>query len=78
MTPPSFSLPLFVSHKKGDTTEYGNYGGISLVPYAGKVLLNVLAENLPDSCEAKGLLPEQGEFRSPCWTMGMMFVVRRL
>ena len=54
-----------VLHKKGDTTECGNYRGISLVSHAGKVLLKVVARRLSAYCEAKGLLPEeQCGFRS--------------
>ena len=35
-----------VLHKKGDTTEGGNYRGISLVSHAGKVILKVVARRL--------------------------------
>ena len=42
-------------HKKGDKTECGNYRGISLVSYAGKVLLKVVARKLGAYYEAKGL-----------------------
>ena len=48
-----------VLHKKGDTTECGNYRGISLVSHAGKVPLQVIARRLDGYCEAKGLLAEE-------------------
>ena len=68
-----------VPHKKGDKTECENYGGISLVSHAGKVLLKVVAKRLSAYCEAKGLLPEeQCGFRPNRSTTDMMFVVRRL
>ena len=68
-----------VLHKKGDTTECGNYRGISLVSHVGKVLLEVVARRLIAYCEAKGLLPEeQCGFRPNRSTTDMMFVVRRL
>ena len=44
-----------VLHKKGDTTECGNYRGISLVSHAGKILLKVVTRRLSAYCEAKGL-----------------------
>ena len=69
-----------VLHKKGDTTECGNYRGISLVPQPGKILLNVVAKRLNAYCETKGLLPEeQCGFRPDrSTTDDMMFVVCRL
>ena len=68
-----------ILHEKGDKTESGNYSGISLVLYAGKVLLKVVARRLSAYCEAKGLLPEeQCGFRPDRPTTDMMFVVRRL
>ena len=69
-----------VLHKKGYKTECGNYGGISLVSHAGKVLLKVVARRLSVYCEAKGLLPEEEQcgFRPDHSTTEMMFVVRRL
>ena len=45
-------------HTKGDKTECGNYGSISLVSHAGKVLLKVAARRPRYFYEAKGLLPE--------------------
>ena len=68
-----------VLHKKGDKTKCGNYRGISLVSYAGKVLLEVVARRLGAYCEAKGLLPEeQCRFRPDRSTTDMMFEIRRL
>ena len=68
-----------VLHKKGDTTECGNYRGISLVSYAGKILLKVVARRLSAYCEAKRLLPEeQWGFRPDRSTTDIMFVGRRL
>ena len=66
-------------HKKGDTTECGNYRGISLVSHASKVLLKAVARKLSAYCEANGLLPEeQRGFRPDRSTTDMMFLVRRL
>ena len=68
-----------VTHKKGDETECGKYRGTSLVSYAGKVLLKVVARKLSAYCQMKGLLPEeQCGFRPNRSTTDMMFVVRRL
>ena len=68
-----------VLHKKGDKTECGNYRGISLVSYVGKVLLQVVARRLSAYCEAKRLSPEeQCGFRLDRSTTDMMFVVCRL
>ena len=71
------SLPY--STKRATKTECGNYRGISLVSYAGKILLKVVARRLSAYCEAKGLLPEeQCGLRPNHSTTDMMFVVRRL
>ena len=65
--------------QEGRKTECGNYRGISLVSYAGKVLLKGVARRLSAYCQAKRLLPEeQCEFRPNRSTTDMMFVVRRL
>lgn len=40
-----------VMFKKGDTTECGNYRGISLVPHAGKVVLKRVTTRLSNYCE---------------------------
>ena len=68
-----------VLHKKGDKTEYGNYRGISLVSYVGKMLLHVVARKLSAYCEAKRLLlEEQCEFRPDSSTTDKVFVVYML
>ena len=68
-----------VLHKKKDRTECSNYRGLSLVAYAGKVLLKIVANRLGDFCEEAGILPEeQCGFRPQRSTTDMMFVVRRL
>ena len=70
---------ILVLHKKKDRTEWGNYRGISLVAYAGRVLLKVIAGCLSDYCERKNILQEeQCGFRPRRSTVDMMFVVRRL
>ena len=46
-------------HKKNDSTECGNYRGISLVAHAGKVLLKIVATRISAYYEAKGLLSEE-------------------
>ena len=62
-----------------DKTECGTPRGISLVPHASKVLLNVVARRLRAYCEAEGLLlEEQYGFYLDCSTTDMIFVVRRL
>ena len=68
-----------VLHKKKDRTECGNYRDISLVAYAGKVLLRIVATRLSAYCEARNLLPEeQSGFRPHRPPKDMMFAVRRL
>ena len=68
-----------VLHIKGDKTECGNYRSISLMSYAGKVLLKVVDRRLSAYSEAKGLLPEdQWGFRPDRSTTDIMLVVRRL
>ena len=66
---------IMVLHKKKDRTECGNYRGISLVAYAGKILLKIIARRLSEYCERVGILPEeQSGFRPKCYTTDMMFV----
>ena len=68
-----------VLHKKKDRTECGNYRRISLVAYAGKILLKIIARRLSEYCERVGILPEeQRGFRPNRSTTDMMFVIRRL
>ena len=56
-----------------------NYGGISLVSHAVKMLLKVIVRRLSAYCEAKELLPgEQCGFWPDRSTMDMMFVVHKL
>ena len=68
-----------VLHKKKDRTECGNYRGISLVAYAGKILLKIIARRLSEYCERVGILQEeQSGFRPNRSTTNMIFVSRRL
>ena len=68
-----------VLHKKKDRTECGNYGGISLVTHAGKILLKIIARRLSEHCEHVGILPEeQSGFRPNGSTTDMMLAIRRL
>ena len=70
---------VMVLHKKKDRTECGNYRGISLVAYADKILLKIIARRLSEYCESVGILPEeQSGFRQKRSTTDMMFVIRRL
>ena len=70
---------LMVLHKNKDRTECGNYGSISLVAHAGKILLKIIARRLSEFCERVGILPEeQSGFRPNRSTTDMMFVIRRL
>ena len=41
---------IMVLHKNEDRTECGNYRGISLVAYAGKILLKTIVRRLNDYC----------------------------
>ena len=68
-----------VLHEKKYRTECGNYGGISLVAYAGKVLLKVIACRLSDYCGQEDMLPEeQRGFRPERSTVDMLRAVGRL
>ena len=68
-----------VLYNKSDRSNCNNYRGISLLSYAGKVLLKIVANRLSDCCEAHGILPdEQCGFRPERSTVDMLFVVRRL
>ena len=46
---------IVVLHKKKDRAKCGNYRGISLVPHAGKMLLNIFARRLSEYCERVGI-----------------------
>ena len=47
--------------------------------HAGKILLKIIARRLSAYCERVGILPEeQCGFRPNCFTIDMMFVIRRL
>ena len=48
-----------VLSKKKDRTECENYGELSLVAHAGKVVLKVVANRLGDFCEEEIILPEE-------------------
>ena len=64
-----------VLHKKKVLTECGNYGGLSLVAHAGKVLLKTVANRLGDFCEEAGNLHEEHcSFRPQRSTTDMMFL----
>ena len=66
-------------NKKRDTTECGNYRGISLVGHAGKILLKIIDRRLNENCERVGILPEeQCGFRPNRSLIDTMFVIRRL
>ena len=70
---------IMVLYKKKDRTECGNYRGISLVAYTGKLLLKIIARRLSEYCELVGILPEaQSGFRPNSSTTDMMFVFCRL
>ena len=70
---------LWYSIKKKDRKECRNYRDISLVAYAGKILLKTIARRLSEYCERVGILPEeQSDFRPNRSTTDMMFVICRL
>ena len=50
---------MLLLHKKKGRTECGNYRGISLIAYAGKILLKITARRLSEYCERVGILPEE-------------------
>lgn len=68
-----------VLHKKKDVTECRNHRNISLLTYAGKVLLKIVATRCDDYyCETKGLLLEEHcGFRSRHSTLDIMYAARR-
>ena len=54
-----------------------SYRGISLVAYAGKILLKIIARRLSEYYEHVGVLPaEQSGFQPNHSTTGTMFVIR--
>ena len=60
-------------------TECGNYRGILLVAYAGKILLEILTRRPSEYCDRVGMLPEeQSGFRPNRSTADWMFVIRWL
>ena len=70
---------IMVLHKKKDRTECGNYGGISLVAHAGKILPKFIARRNSEYCERVGILPEEPSgFQPNRSTTDMMFVIRRI
>ena len=72
-------MVITVLHKDGDKTKWGNYRGISLVSYADKVLLEVVARRLTAYCENKEKFPEeQCVFQPDRSTTDMMFVISPL
>ena len=65
-----------VLHQTKDRAECGNNRGLSLVAYAGKVLLKIVANRPGDFGKEAGILPEdQCGFRPRRSTTDMMFVV---
>lgn len=65
--------------KKNDTTEDGNYQGISIVAQAGKVLRKLAVACLSKYGWREGILPaEHSDFRQVRSIDDKMFVVRRL
>ena len=50
---------IIMAIRKKDKIEYRNYGVISLVSHAAKVLLKVMARRLSEYCGRKGLLLEE-------------------
>ena len=50
---------IMVFHNKKDRTKCDNYRSISLVEYAGKILLKIIACRLSEHCERVGILPEE-------------------
>ena len=67
-----------VLHKKKDWIECGNYRGPSLITYARKILLKIVANRHSDFCEKAWILPDkQCGFLPQSSTTDMTLVVRR-
>ena len=70
---------IIVPHKKKDWTECGIYRGISLVAYAGKILLKIIARCFSGYCERVGIPAKKQSGSRPNRSItDMMLVVRRL
>ena len=70
---------IMVLQIKKDWIGCGKYRPISLVAYAGRILLEIIARHLNEYNERAGILPEeQSGFRPNRFTTDMMFVIRRL
>ena len=68
-----------VLHKNSGRKGCGKYRGISLVAYAGKVLLKIIARRLSEYWERMGVLPwGQSGCRPNCSITDMMFVIHGL
>ena len=60
-----------ILNKEKDRAEYGNYRDISLVAYAGNILLKIIARHLSEYCDRVGMLTEeQSGFRPNSSTTG--------
>ena len=70
---------IMVLHKKKDRTECGNYRGISLIAYAHKILLKIIARRLSEYCQREGILPEEKNgFRPNRSTTDRLFAIHPL
>ena len=68
-----------VLRKKKNRTDCGNYRGISLVAYTGKIMLNIVDCRFSEYCKrVEILMEERGDFQSNRYTTDVMFVIRRL
>ena len=67
---------IMVLHKKEESDRVRQLRGISLVTYAGKILLKIIAKHLSEYCERVGILPEeQSGFRPNRSTTDIMFMI---
>ena len=68
-----------VVHEKNDRTEFSSYKGISLVAYAGKILLKIISSHLSEYCKRVGIVPEElSGFRPNPSTIDMIIVIHGL
>ena len=63
---------------KGEKSDCSNYGGITLLSIAGKVLAHVLLNRLILTIAQKNMPESQCRFRSDRWTTDMISVLRQI
>ena len=70
---------IMVLHIKRDRTEWGNYRGISMLAYSGRILLTIFVRHLSEYYNRVRILPDnQIGFRPNSSITDIMFGIRRL